>query len=84
MAPRDPNRSKASDIGDGEFLSACQAWTIAGAPWPLERFEIKFPKKVVAAKVAKVRTRGWIDAKLILTKAGVEALDKFEQEEAGA
>lgn len=74
---RDPSRAKASDIADVDMLSAIDDFSRIGAPWPLERFESHYPKKVVAAKLAKVRTRGWVDAKMHLTKSGREAFEKL-------
>lgn len=80
MAPRDPNRSKASDIKDSDALDACATWTTVGAPFPSDRFLAKFPAKVVAQKLAKLHRRGWTDHRHYLTREGRAALDKFEQE----
>jgi hypothetical protein len=80
VAPRNPLRAKASDIGDEEALDACATWTTVGAPFPSDRFLARFPAKVVAMKLAKLHRRGWTDHRHYLTKEGRAALEKFEQE----
>lgn len=75
---RDPARPKAAHIPDLEFLSACRAFFDARAKHPIEVFTPKFPGKVVAAKVAKMRRRGFVANDWRITAEGLNALAMAE------
>lgn len=74
MAPKPLGRPSAKDISDLDMLSAIEVYTRVGAPFPTDQFITRFPKNLVAAKLAKLERRGWITVKRQITKAGNEAL----------
>lgn len=85
MAPRDPGRPKASDLSDEEALEACRIYGEHNGvhPWDAHTLAgLRLPAKVVAAKYAKLRTRGLVDNHDRLTKAGYDELARLQQEEA--
>lgn len=78
MVARDPSRPKAAHIPDLEFLSACRAHADGRAKHPIDVFTAKFPGKVVAAKVAKMRCRNLVTPDWNLTPQGHTALAMAE------
>jgi hypothetical protein len=75
VAPKPAGRPAAKDISDRDMLTAVEAFTRVGAPYPTEPFLRDFPPKVVLSKIAKLHRRGLIDVKRHLTREGREAYD---------
>jgi hypothetical protein len=69
---RDPSRAKTSDLPDTEVL-----WIVDSGAWPFEALCPRWPKNLVAAKLHKLESRGWLkrtESLYCVTKAGKEAM----------
>lgn len=79
MAPKPPGRPSAKDIADLEMLEAVDTYTRIGAPFPTQPFLGRFPPNVIAAKLAKLHRRGFIDVRRHLTREGRSAFDAMQE-----